>query len=216
MKKRWLIFSTVMCFLFAAIIGRLGYIMFSGDFAVSSTHNSYTLDIDRIYPTIYDRNLSKITNKTDTLYAVIRPNEKCLSELNSLFDYNERNEIIDELKQGYPVIREIDDYVKCKYIKIFETTKRHDDNLLSSHIVASCEKIYSDEVGSKSINFAVDAIGRLLDGDEGTIIENNYNSKYGVSLTIDSKIQKEAELAAKNMQKGAVVVLDTETSEVLA
>ncbi len=216
MNKRWLVFSTAICFLFATIIGRLGYIMFSGDFAVSSSHNSYTLDIDRIYPTVYDRSLSKITNKTDTLYAVIRPNEKCLAELNSLFDYNERNEIIDELKQGYPVIREIDNYVKCKYIKIFETTKRHDDDLLSSHIIASCEKIYSDEVGSKSINFAVDAIGRLLDGDEGTIIENNYNSKYGVSLTIDSKIQKEAELAAKSMLKGAVVVLDTETSEVLA
>lgn len=216
MKKRLITLLITLCFAFSVIIGRLGYIIFSGRFAVSSTYNSYTLTIDRLYPTIYDRNLNKLTNTGKGLAAVIRPNEKCLSELELLFDGAERREIIDELGQGYPMIRTIDNYTACKYIKIFETKKRHDDNILAQHLITDCERLYSDYIGTKTINFTVDAIGRLLDGDEGTVYENNYYSKYGAVLTVDSKIQENVENATVDMKKGAVVVLDVETGDVLA
>lgn len=216
MKKRLVVFTVLMCFLFSATAGRIGYVIFSGDYQVSSSHNSYTVDIDKIYETVYDRNLSRITNKSSSLVAVIRPSEKCITELNKLFTYKEREEIIEELKQGYPVVKEIDSYVSCKYIKIFETTRRHSDDMIARHIVSSCERLKTDEAGSKTMNFSVDAIGRLLDGDEGTVYEDNYDTKKGTVLTIDSRIQKAAEKAAENMKSGAVVVLDTQTSEVLA
>ena len=216
MKKRLLVFTVLMCFLFTGAAGRIGFVIFSGNYQVSSKHNSYTVDIDKIYETVYDRNLSRITNKTTGLIAVIRPTEKCITELNRLFSYKEREEIVEELKQGYPVIREIDHYVHCRYIKIFETTSRHSDDMIAGHIVSSCERLKPELVGSKSINFSVDAIGRLLDGDDGEILEENYNTKRGIMLTLDSSIQKAAEKAAESIDSGAVVVLDTETSEVLA
>lgn len=216
MKKRLITLLVTICFAFTVIVGRLGYIIFSGRFAVSSTYNSYTLTIDRLYPTVYDRNLQKLTNKSESLAAVIRPNEKCLSELELLFDSTERREIIDELSQGYPMIRKIDNYTSCKFIKIFETKNRHDENALALHLIKVCEKLYSDYIGSKTINFTVDAIGRLLDGDEGTVTDNNYNSIFGPVLTIDSKLQKNVEAAARNMKKGAVVVLDIDNGDVLA
>lgn len=216
MKKRILVFSVLLCFAFSAVIGRIGFIMFSGNFEVSTTQNSYTIDIDNIYETVYDRNLSRITNRSKNLVAVIRPTEKCLTELNKVFSYKEREEIINELKQGYPVVRKIDNYVSCKYIQIYEINERYADDLITKHLVSSCSRLKPDIVGSKSVNFSVDAIGRLLDGDEGTVIENNYNTKKGIALTIDSTIQKEVEKAAENMKSGAVVVLDTKTSEVLA
>ena len=205
-----------MLFLFSIVAERIGYIVFSGNFVVSSTHNSYTVDIDKVYETVYDRNFNRITNKTENLVAVIRPTEKCLTEMNKLFSYKEREEIMEELKQGYPVVREIDHYVSCKYIKIFETINQHSDDLLAKNLVASCESLKPDAVGSRAINFSVDAIGRLLDGDEGTIIDDNYNTKKGIALTVDHKIQKIVEDAGKDMISGAVVVLDAETSEVLA
>ena len=216
MKKRLITLLVVFCFAFTVIVGRLGYIMFSGKYAVSSTYNSYTLTIDRLYPTIYDRNLKKLTNKSESLAAVIRPNEKCLSELELLFDSDERREIIDELSQGYPMIRKIDNYNSCKYIKIFDTKNRHDEFTLARHLITDCETLFSDHIGSMTINFTVDAIGRLLDGDEGTVYENNYSSKYGAVLAIDTRIQENVEKAAENMKKGAVVVLDIETGDVLA
>ncbi|MCH5316356.1 MAG: penicillin-binding protein 2 [Eubacterium sp.] len=216
MKKRLITFVVTVCFAFTAIIGRLGYIIFSGKFAVSSTYNSYTLTIDKLYPTVYDRNFKKLTNKSEGLAAVIRPTEKCLSELELLFDKTQRSEIIDELRQGYPVIKRIENYSSCKYIKIFNTKNRHDDNTLAIHLITDCEKLYSDHIGSKTVNFAIDAIGRLLDGDEGTVLDNNYSSKFGAVLTIDTKIQETVEAAAEKMNKGAVVVLDIQTGDVLA
>ena len=216
MKKRIIVFSFAMLFLFSIVLGRLGYIAFNGDYKVSATHNSYTVDVDKVYETVYDRNLSRITNKTVDLAAVIRPSEKCLTEMNKLFSYKEREEIMAELKQGYPVIRQTDNYVSCKYIKIFETTNRHSEDMLAKHLVLSAESLIPNVAGSKSINFSVDAIGRLLDGDEGRIIEDNYNSKKGLALTIDSKVQKVAEDAGNELESGAVVVLDVKTGNVLA
>ena len=216
MKKRVLTLLVTICFAFSLVAGRLGYIMFSGRFAVSSTYNSYTLTIDRLYPTMYDRNLKRLTNKNNGLTAVIRPNEKCLSELHLLFNSYETQEIIDELSQGYPLIKSIENYNTCKYIKIFEKRVRRDEFTLARHLLTDCEKLYPDYIGTKTINFTVDAIGRLLDGDEGTVYENNYSSKFGAVLTIDTRIQEIVESAADSMEKGAVVVLDIDNGEVLA
>ena len=216
LNKRFVSLSLVMCILFSGIAGRLGYIIFSGRYAVSSSYNSYTITVDRIFPTIYDRNLQRLTNKTSGLAAVIRPNEKCFSELGLVFDREERISVVEELKQGYPVVRSIDKYPDCKYIKIFETKIRHNSDQLAKHLVTSCESLYPNAVGSRSVNFAVDAIGRLLEGDDGTVIENNYNTEYGCALTIDSDIQRCVERAAKDMKSGAVVVLDIKSSEALA
>lgn len=216
MKKRMIIFSVAILFLFSAVAERIGYVVFSGNYKVSSTHNSYTVNIDKIYETVYDRNLERITNKTENLVAVIRPTEKCLTEMNKLFTYKEREEIMEELKQGYPVVKEINNYVSCKYIKILETTNRHPDGMPARNLVSSCENLKPDAVGSRAINFSVDAIGRLLDGDEGVLIDDNYNTKKGISLTLDNRIQKITEDAGRDMKSGAIVVLDVDTSEVLA
>ncbi len=216
MKKRMIIFSVAMVFLFSIVAERIGYVVFSGNYEVSSAHNSYTVDIDKIFETVYDRNLNRISNKTENLVAVIRPTEKCLTEMNKLFTYKEREEIMEELKQGYPVVKEIDHYVSCKYIKILETTNRHPDDMLAKNIVSAYENLKPEAVGSRAINFSVDAIGRLLDGDEGNIIDDNYDTKKGISLTLDNRIQKITEDAGADMKSGAIVVLDTDTSEVLA
>ena len=45
------------------------------------------------------------------------------------------------------------------------------------NIVFAYENLKPEAVGSKAINFSVDAIGRLLDGDEGNIIDDNYDTK---------------------------------------
>lgn len=106
-------------FTFVITLGRIAYIMFSGEFAVSSTYNSYTLNIDKLNLTLYDCNLNKLTNNDIGYIAVIRPNEKCLSELNLIFDKDECKEIKDELSKGYPVLKKVGkkDY-GCKYIQI--------------------------------------------------------------------------------------------------
>lgn len=212
MSKRLLCIVVCVAFLLVCTIGRIGYISLSGNYTVSSGYNSYTLTVTSQKQTIYDRNMRKMSNNQNGLIAVIRPTQNCLSELNKLFDQSENEEIINELSQGYPVVRRIDSYANCSYIKIMEVKNTELTSLLKF-----VQKEYGEVVYEKDINFGVDAVGRLLEGDEGEIIED-YNTEvpYGVQLTVDSSIQQAVEKAAKYMRKGAIVVMDVDTAQILA
>lgn len=198
--------------LIVATAGRVGYISLSGDYTVSSGYNSYTLTAVSQKQTVYDRNMRKMSNNKNSLAAVIRPTQNCLSELNKLFTQREIEEIVDELSQGYPVIRRIDSYASCKHIQIIETSQTELTPLLK--LVG---EEYGEVVYEQKINFGVDAVGRLLEGDEGEITEEyNADVPYGVQLTVDNSIQQAVEKAAKYMRRGAVVVMDADTAEILA
>lgn len=212
MEKRILSLAIALVILFVTAVGRTGYVALSGNYTVSSGYNSYTLTVTSQKQTLYDRNMHKINNNEDALVAIIRPNENCLSELSLLFEQDEVSEVAHELSKGYPVVRQIEHYAACKYIKIIEV-KETDVTALIKFI----QKEYGETVYEESINFGVDAKGRLLDGDEGEITEEFDSSvPQGVVLTINNEIQKEVEEAAKYMRKGAVVVMDADTAEVLA
>lgn len=218
MSKRLVSLLCVFSLLFTGIIGRCAYIAMGSAYQISDSYNSYTLNIGRLYTNIYDRAGRKINNNDKSFVAVIRPNEKCLNELDKLFDKNEVTEITDELSQGYPVIREINKKINTKYIKIFE--KINDYNIIAPHLLnkenGGLEQYVSEEIGSLSVNFSVDAVGRLLTGDDGTVVNDNYDSNDGVVISLDSEVQKIAEEAARSIPKGSVVILDTETAQVLA
>lgn len=218
MSKRLVSLLCVFSLLFTGIIGRCAYIAMDSAYQISDSYNSYTLNIGRLYTNIYDRAGRKINNNDKSFVAVIRPNEKCLNELDKLFDKNEVAEITDELSHGYPVIREINKKMNTKYIKIFE--KINDYNIIAPHLLnkenGGLEQYVSEEIGSLSVNFSVDAVGRLLTGDDGTVVNDNYDSNDGVIISLDSEIQKIAEESARSIPKGSVVILDIETSQVLA
>lgn len=218
MSKRLVSLLCVFSLLFTGIIGRCAYIAMGSAYQISDSYNSYTLNIGRLYTNIYDRAGRKINNNDKSFVAVIRPNEKCLNELDKLFNKNEVAEITDELSQGYPVIREINKKINTKYIKIFE--KINDYNIIAPHLLnkenGGLEQYVSEEIGSLSVNFSVDAVGRLLTGDDGTVVNDNYVSNDGVVISLDSEVQKIAEEAARSIPKGSVVILDTETAQVLA
>lgn len=212
MGKRILCLAAALTFLFVAAIGRTGYVALSGDYTVSSGYNSYTLTVSTQKQTLFDRNMQKMNNNKNALVAIIRPNENCLSELGLLFEQNEISDIAQELSQGYPVVKKVEHYASCKYIKIVEV-KESD----SSALIKFLQKQYGENAYEQSINFGVDAKGRLLEGDEGEISEEfNSNIAQGVVFTINNEIQKAVEDAAKYMRKGAVVVMDADTAEVLA
>lgn len=213
MFKRVIVIVSTIIFALTASVGRIAYIMFAGDYKVSSGYNSYSLDLSALKPTLYDCNLNKLNNLTE-YKAIIRPNEKCLNELKYLFDKKECKEIIDELSKGYPVIRTVDKPVETlKHIQFAEVIA---DNKTDDVFINSLKLNFNDEIGSKKINFSVDALGRLLDGDNGTIVDTDYEISQGVILTLNSRIQQVAEDASKSMKKGAVVVMDVDNSNVLA
>ncbi|MCD7872263.1 MAG: hypothetical protein LUG21_02980 [Clostridiales bacterium] len=195
LNKRITALLSAVVFLFVFAFGRIGYIIFSGNYTVSSGYNSYGLTLSEMRETVYDCNMRKMNNNKNRLLAVIRPNEKCLAELKLLFSQPEIDEIMQELSKGYPVVKEIKNYASCDYIHIFEETASS-----SSSLLKLVQKSYNETVYEKKINFSVDAKGRILDGDTGTVIENGENNKKGVALTVNSKIQSAVEESAKKYE----------------
>lgn len=218
MAKRLTALCGVFVIIFTGLVGRFAYISFAKTYQVDDTYNSYTLDIGTLYTTIYDRKSDKLNNNHKSYVAVIRPNEKSLSELENLFDEEEIQEIRNELAKGYPVLKTVDKKINTKYIKIYE--KKDSSYDVAYHLLdaetGGLEKYASEEIGSLSVNFAVDALGHLLQGDEGEVINNNYDSTDGIVISLDKDIQKIAENASASTKKGAVVILDSDTSQILA
>lgn len=214
MSKRVVVILVTLLFVLSASLGRIAFIMFSGEYKVSSGYNSYSIDLSVLKPTIYDCKLNKLNNNKTEYTAIIRPNEKCLNELQYLFTKTEVSEIRDELSKGYPVIRRIEKPDKSLKFIQFEKIIASENN--SDIFINSIFNNFNDEIGSKKVNFSIDALGRLLDGDNGTVINDNYDAQNGVILTLDNSIQQIANEASKSMEKGAVVVMDVENSNILA
>ena len=64
------------------------------------------------------------------------------------------------------------------------------------------------EERTKSILFSVDAMGRLLDGDMGNVINENYDSPEGYVVSIDEKVQRITNNACASMKQGCAIVMD--------
>lgn len=219
MTKRFISLTLVIVLAFMGIAGRVGYIMLSGSYAASDGYNSYTLVIDKLLPNLYYSNGSKITNNKFSYVAVIRPNRECLFELNDFYTQKEKNEITDELSKGYPVVYKIgSDYrYKAKAIQIFRDY--YSSNTCSQLINESSSGLLSyidDKGGSNKINFSVDANGRLLSGDSGTVIDDGYSAKNGYALTLDENLQKILFDACGDMKNGCAVIMDVKTGNILA
>lgn len=219
MRKRIISLTLIITILAVGVTGRIGYIIFSDAYTVSEGYNSYSLTIDTLAPTLYYNDNQRITNNVRSCVAVIRPNAECVAELSKIFDTVKIKEITDELKKGYPVLTKIDksDKQKFKYNYVFDT---YDTECSFTQLIdktSSGMMTYIDDtVGKRKINFSIDAKRRLLSGDEGNIIDDNYNSKEGYQLSISRDIQKITYDACKTIKSGCAVVMNIRDSSILA
>lgn len=219
MYKRILSFSLAITLLLCGICGRIGYIIFSKNYVVSGGKNSYSVTIDRKQPTVYYRSGIIATNNAYKYIAVIRPNPRSIGELEKVFSKSEQKEIINELKNGKPVVRLLDEYPSQTFKSIKVYKRYDDDNNLHQIIAKQSNGLLNhtgEEIGKSTVMFGVDANGRILDGDEGTLEQINYDSKEGYRLSVDKRIQDITVAASSKMKNGCVIVMNTEDSSILA
>lgn len=219
MYKRILSFSLAITLLLCGICGRIGYIIFSKNYVVSGGKNSYSVTIDRKQPTVYYRSGIVATNNAYKYIAVIRPNPRSIGELEKVFSKSEQKEIINELKNGKPVVRLLDEYPSQTFKSIKVYKRYDDDNNLHQIIAKQSNGLLNhtgEEIGKSTVMFGVDANGRILDGDEGTLEQINYDSKEGYRLSVDKRIQDITVAASSKMKNGCVIVMNTEDSSILA
>ncbi len=181
---------------------------------------------------IYDTNMKKIVNKETKNITVCLPTQKALNTLESSLDNNQVNELYENAKSGKISIFETDNIFRDSHIKSVATISRYSDNQPCVHLIGhldenshgalGLEKAYnsylSNYCGELRAKWSTDAIGNILLGEGIKFESNGYLSPAGIQLTIDLDVQKIAEnsLVENNIDKGAVVILNSYTNEILA
>lgn len=181
---------------------------------------------------IYDRNMEEIVNFEREKYAVCLPTVSSLNFINTYADENDRIDLYNTLQEGkIGIFKTTVDFNKND-IKSFYVAQRYGENQPLTHLIGhldengegvmGLEKAYnsllSRQKGILNAVWDVDAIGNILFGEGINIESENYLSSAGIQLTIDLRIQRLVEgiLENSNINKGAVVILDGETNEILA
>lgn len=181
---------------------------------------------------IYDCNMKKIVNGTAEYTAVSLPTSQALNLLLPFLNDSDKQTVYENTTQGKVSIVPTKEIFDEDYLKTVSLAKRYASNQSCIHLIGhldengngamGLEKAYnnflSDSGGTLSAKWSADALGHILLGDKLSIENDGYLSPMGIQLTIDLDIQKIGEKALEdfNVTKGAVVIINAETSEILA
>lgn len=227
MKKRVIAFIISVNIMFFALYGRLfSLCVLSKNVTTQSAKREKTIHTSRGY--IYDRNLTPLVNNGKNIYLCVKPHTDTLN----YFKTKDKS-IFKRLSKGQLAICHYkkSECIKSDNVKVLETYERYaDESALhligytdeSNNGVCGIEKYFDKELkkygGELTVKFTTDATGGLLLNEKTEIYDNGYYDKDGIILTIDTDIQNICEKALKEstIEKGAVVVLDCKTNEILA
>ncbi len=217
----------------AAVIFRVGFI--NSDVAENADvqKNTRLLTVGSTRGMIYDRNFLPLVNREMHTVLTVTPTDEAMKELERVLTAEDYKKIQSKVSDSRPFVFACDYYNgNCEDIIPQVIYERYSDTDVATHIIGytdyegngvdGTEKAYDsilrNHSGSYSVRYSVDAYGNCLGGIEPEIVDDNYASQGGIVLTIDYDIQRICENAMKinSLERGAVVVLDAETSEILA
>lgn len=232
MYKRISVAFFTLIFVFGLLISNMGIIMLNTGISQSSQNrSSKSIVLSTSRGMIYDANMRKIVNSHKTSAVICLPVQKALNAVRNSLTDNQLTELYDNAKGGKISIFECPGTFKYSYLKSVIKVERYSDNQPCVHLIGhldesgqgvmGLEKAYDSYLsrysGELKTVWSTDAIGNVLLGDGIKFESNGYLSPAGIQLTIDLDIQKIAEESLLNtIDKGAVVILNSFTNEILA
>lgn len=233
MPKRTVLLFAALLFLFSGIILRIFQLTDGSFFEVGNRQSTVTVTAATARGTIYDRHLTPLTNCETQYSASVISTPEALAALSGSLTETEWQQLNKQLQNGKPTVQHFQSPVALAAgITQFVTPIRYSNDQLAAHVigylgddgihgVSGIEKALDDLLiqssGSISITYQTDGTGKALQGGE-TKVENTLSrAKGGVSLTLDSDIQRMVEqVAGENISKGAVVVMEPNSGEIMA
>ena len=228
----------ILFFLFALCVGTLCVHMLTvleqkGRESASRVNNSVSCVVGETRGCIYDRNLQPLVNRETALTVSVKPTLSALHTADAVLrETVQKDALYQTVSDGKIAVAQAAAPLQTAEVKTVSKVLRYGTHPTAVHIigyvngdgagVCGIEQYYNADLkranGVLKAHCATDAKGRLLDGAELEYTAENYNSPAGVALTLDTRIQNIAEEALQTFQieKGAVVVLSVETSEILA
>lgn len=225
--RRTLICFILMSTLFLTCILRIASICKNDYTKVSLEQNFFRFDISTLRGTIYDRNMIPLTNNIKRNVAIVPPTPRAITAISEILKGEDLTNTLNNLQKGNLVICDVEKEMDIEgviYTEIFETNMTN-----INHIIGYCDKDGNgltglqkayDNVLNKGEKltclYEVDAKGRILEGAKPTIEYDDSFIHNGIITTIDYGLQSITENHANYIEKGAIVIADAKTSEILA
>ncbi len=227
MFKRMLCIMITISLMLGAVSVRLYLLSSGGVRTAASVQGRYTVTVSQPRGTVYDCRMRRLTNTTLKTVAVIQPTAESVAAISEYSGDNAAN-ILERLKSGKPILAEVPSDFECETAYIFTVPAELAADQLACHIigyvdgegrgVAGIQRAYNELLESKQplrVTYTVDASGRPLAGVSAKLSGRAENLS-GVVLTIDSQLQRIAEIAGQRLAKGAVIIMESTTGRIRA
>lgn len=233
MHKRVALSFFSMMIVFGLLIVNLALIVIDTEIAPSSqSSNTRSVVLSTSRGMIYDCNMKRLVNNSSRYVTVCLPTTDALNIISQHVTEEQKTQILENTTEGKASLLTVAEILDKPHVKSIEITDRYSYNQPCVHLIGhldekgdgamGLEKAYdsylSQQSGELKAIWGVDALNHVLYGDGISTENNGYLSPAGIQLTIDLDIQLIAEnvLTEFEIGKGAAVVMDSETAEILA
>lgn len=233
MYKRISVAFFVMILVFGILVSNLGIIVFNAENSPASYNRSKkSLTLSTSRGMIYDTNMKKIVNCNEENLTVCLPTTEAFNSVKNYLTEEETKTLYENTADGKISILNLPKKFSENQIKSISVLNRYSSNQPCAHLIGhldetgngvmGLERAYNNFLamnkGELKAVWSCDAIGNILLGEGINFESTNYLSPAGIQLTIDLDIQNIAEdtLTNNNIEKGAVVILNSDTNEILA
>lgn len=213
---------------FSILVSRISILMKQGGFAETAVSQSqYTVTAGSADGGIYDRNFTPLVNGETAYYAVTYPGAEAIREL--LPHLAETLPLVEGVKENRPFVCRVDTKnFACEDILVLEVPVRYTEQPLAQHVLGytsdgsgvtglegDYNKVLRSSKDTAGVTYTVDAAGQVLAGIAPQISPIAQKNA-GVVTTLDAQIQQICEEAGAGLDKGAIVVMEVDTGDVLA
>lgn len=215
--------------LFFSCIMRVAVIATADYREVQEQQSGLRLTVGGLRGTIYDCNMVPITNSKSKIIAAVSPTPRAVTAISSVLSGESLDNVLERLKSGKPVLCEVPRFIKCDGIActaVYEHNSADTKAIhlvgyidVDSHGVSGLEKAYEEYLYSDkkaAFVYTMDGSGDILKGINPEIENDTSVTAAGVVSTVDVNIQSAAEEAAKQIECGAIVIADAQTSKIRA
>lgn len=212
-----------------ACVARIYKINTELDAEVQLQSNSYSITLSSLRGTVFDCNLSPITNCETKIIATVLPTPRAITAISAVLDGEKLEGVLETLKSGVPAAVEVDEKIECDDIICTTVYSHNSSDMLAPQLIgytnsenhgvsgveaAYDEALYTDE--TVKIVCAIGGDGSLLGGVKPEILGDTTVLSSGIALTINSDIQRITEAAMREVSCGAAVVLEVGTGKIRA
>lgn len=219
--------------IFGLLIINLGFIGLGvGTSSTSQNTNTKSVVLGTSRGMIYDYNMNRLVNTESQNITVCLPTTSALNTISEFVTDEQKSIIYENMSNGKVSVFESLQKFDEEDIRSTTVFSRYSANQPCVHLIGhldengdgamGLEKAYnsylSGQNGELRAKWNVDALGHILFGEGIEFDKIDYLCPAGIQLTIDLNIQRIAEnaLLYHNIGKGACVVLDADTCEILA